>query len=65
VNVKTATLIALIVGVIYTLFKVLVFLMPSFRYGFRSGPFESFIELAFPASITFFFFALYSRQKNS
>ena len=62
---KTATLIALIATAIYAFLELLVFFMPIFRYGFQNGPIGQIIEFAFPASVTLFFFALYSKQNKS
>lgn len=64
-NLKTATLIALIVAAVYTLFEMLTFFMPFLIYNLRHGPIGQLLEIAFPASIALFFFALYSKQNNA
>lgn len=69
-NLKTATLTALIVTATYTLLGVLGFLtffispLRDILYSLHNGPVGQIMEIAFPASIALFFFALYSKQNK-
>ncbi len=61
---KTATLIALICTALQTLIIGGTFVSPSMRYEIQSNILFRFIGLAGLASMTLFFFTLYSKQQK-